>query len=163
MQSIAFAAPLLPGKTPADLEARPLRRGAMSETLGSMIAAARGCVSEVPPAEASEAQQRKEVHLIVDVRERHEFDGAHVRGSVNIPRGMLELRADAAAPSADASLTAARSKRVILYCTKNPSARSLLAAHTLQNMGYESVQVLGGGLDAWSAAGLPVERSTAGG
>jgi len=44
-----------------------------------------------------------------------------------------------------------------VYCTKGPGARSLLAAQTLTNMGYENVEVLGGGLNAWAEAGLPVE------
>jgi rhodanese-related sulfurtransferase len=29
----------------------------------------------------------------------------------------------------------------------------------LQDMGDENVEVLGGGLDAWTEAGLPVDRS----
>jgi rhodanese-related sulfurtransferase len=132
----------------------------MTETLRSMIAAARGTVTYVAPEDAYEAQQRGEVHLIIDVREPQEFDDARVWNSVNVPRGMLELRADADAPSADATLSAGRSKRIILYCTKSPRARSLLAAQTLLNMGYENVEVLGGGRDAWTEAGLPVERST---
>lgn len=131
----------------------------MTETLSSMIASARAAIAEVAPVEAYEAQQRDEVHLIIDVREPHEFDDAHVRHSVNVPRGILELRADAEAPSADATLSAGRSKRIVLYCTRSPGARSLLAAQTLRNMGYESVAVLGGGLNAWTEAGLPVERS----
>jgi rhodanese-related sulfurtransferase len=124
-----------------------------------MIAAVRGTVPEVPPGEAYEAQQRDDVHLIIDVREPHEFADAHVANSVNVPRGVLELRADAQAPSADATLSAGKSKRIIVYCTKSPGARSLLAAQTLRNMGYEGVEVLGGGLDAWTEAGLPVERA----
>ena len=131
----------------------------MTGTLRSMISFARAAVTEVTPVETYEAQQREELHLIVDVREPHEFDGAHVRHSVNVPRGMLELRADAEAPSADPTLSSGRSKRIVLYCTKSPSARSLLAAQTLRNMGYERVEVLDGGLNAWREAGLPVERS----
>ncbi len=132
----------------------------MAETLSSMIASARAAVSEVDPTETYEAQRDDEVHLIIDVREPHEFDDVHVQHSVNIPRGVLELRADAQAPSADATLSADRSKRIVLYCTKGPGARSLLAAQTLRNMGYENVEVLGGGLNAWTEAGLPVERSS---
>jgi rhodanese-related sulfurtransferase len=131
----------------------------MTETLRSMIADARGKVSEVPPADAYEAQQSDEVHLVIDVREPHEFEDAHVRDSVNVPRGVLELRADPEAPTTDATLSGDKSKRIVLYCTKSPGARSLLAAQTLQDMGYENVEVLGGGLDAWTEAGLPVDRS----
>jgi rhodanese-related sulfurtransferase len=132
----------------------------VTETLRGMIASARAAVGQTPPAEVYEAQQQRQVHLIVDVREPQEFADAHVKDSVNIPRGLLELRADATAPSADATLSAGRSKRIVLYCTKNPSARSLLAANTLRSMGYESVDVLDGGLNAWTEAGLPVERAT---
>jgi rhodanese-related sulfurtransferase len=44
-----------------------------------------------------------------------------------------------------------------VYCTKGPGARSLLAAQTLSSMGYEHVEALGGGLNAWAEAGLPVD------
>jgi rhodanese-related sulfurtransferase len=79
---------------------------------------------------------------------------------VNLPRGVLELRADADAPSADPTLSGGKSERIILYCTKSPGARPLLAAQILQNMGYENIEILGGGLDAWTEAGLPVDHST---
>ena len=34
----------------------------------------------------------------------------------------------------------------------------MLAAQTLASMGYDGVEVLDGGLVAWQAEGLPVER-----
>jgi rhodanese-related sulfurtransferase len=129
----------------------------MTETLSSMIQAARGAATEVPPTEASEAVDSGEVHLVVDVREPQEFREGHVLDAVNIPRGLLELRADPASPVADPALSAGRSGRILVYCTKGPGARSLLAAQTLAGMGYESVEVLGGGLNAWKEEGLPVE------
>jgi rhodanese-related sulfurtransferase len=72
---------------------------------------------------------------------------------------MLELRADERSPGADDVLTAERSGRVLVYCTRNPSARSLLAARTLREMGYSGIEVLAGGLVAWAEAGLPVEST----
>ena len=132
----------------------------MSESLASMIAAARSVANEVPPDAAREALDSGAVKLVVDVREPEEFREGHVPDAVNIPRGLLEIRADPASPSADPTLSAQRSGRVLLYCTKGPGARSLLAAQTLVNMGYESVDVLAGGLNAWGEAGLPVERSS---
>ena len=56
------------------------------------------------------------------------------------------------------ALGAARSGRVLVYCTQAPGFRSLLSAQTLASMGYERVEALDGGLVAWEAAGLPVER-----
>jgi len=134
----------------------------MSESLASMIAAARSVASEVPPDAAREALDSGAVKLVLDVREPEEFREAHVPDAVNIPRGLLEIRADPASPAADPSLSAERSARVLVYCTKGPGARSLFAARTLMDMGYENVDVLAGGMNAWAEAGLPVERSTAG-
>ena len=134
----------------------------MSESLASMIAAARSVANEVLPDAAREALDSGAVKLVVDVREPEEFREGHVPDSVNIPRGLLEIRADPASPAADASLSAERSARVLVYCTKGPGARSLFAARTLMDMGYETVDVLAGGLNAWAEAGLPLERSMAG-
>jgi rhodanese-related sulfurtransferase len=122
-----------------------------------MVAAARSAAVEISPAEAAEAENRSELALIVDVREPGEYQERHVPRAINIPRGVLELRADLASPVADAALSANRSARILVYCTKGPGARSLLAAQTLSSMGYERVEVLGGGLNAWTEAGLPVE------
>jgi rhodanese-related sulfurtransferase len=58
---------------------------------------------------------------------------------------------------ADPALSADRSARILVYCTKGPGARSLLSAQTLSSMGYENVEVLSGGLMAWAQAGLPLE------
>jgi rhodanese-related sulfurtransferase len=131
----------------------------MTETLSSLIQNAKSGATEVPAGEASDALGSGAVGLVVDVREPHEFQEGHLPDAVNIPRGVLELRADPASPVADPALSAEQSGRVIVYCTKGPGARSLLAAQTLAGMGYENVEVLGGGLNAWEEAGLPVERA----
>jgi rhodanese-related sulfurtransferase len=133
----------------------------MSLTLAEMVASARAGTPEISPAEAAEAESNRELGLIVDVREPNEYRAAHLPRALNIPRGMLELRADPASPAADPVLSTSRSARILLYCTKGPSARSLLAAQTLADMGYERVEVLDGGLIAWSEAGLPVEDDPA--
>ena len=132
----------------------------MALTLASMVAAARADAREVAPAEASTAVERGTVALVLDVRERKEFDEAYLPAAVNIPRGLLELRADPASPVAHTRLTADQAGRILVYCTKSPSARSLLAAQTLrEHMGYDDVEVLDGCLVAWEAEGLPVERA----
>jgi rhodanese-related sulfurtransferase len=129
----------------------------MSTNLAQMVAEARAQAREVSPAEAARADNEREIDLIVDVREPHEYSEGHIPDAVNIPRGLLELRADPASPVADAALSSDLSARVLVYCTKGPGARSLLASQTLASMGYEGVEVLGGGLVAWAEAGLPVD------
>jgi rhodanese-related sulfurtransferase len=129
----------------------------MALTLREMIAQARSEVDEIEPTEACRAHDEGELTLIVDVREPHEYREAHVPDAVNIPRGVLELRADPSVPGHDEALCADCSARILVYCTKGPSARSLLAAQTLARMGYERAAALGGGLVAWTEAGLPVE------
>ena len=132
----------------------------MPTTLAQMVAAARAEANEVSPAQAAQAHNRGDVDLIVDVREPHEYQEGHMPGAVNIPRGLLEVRADPASPAYDARLSSDPSARVLIYCTKGPGARSLLASQTLTSMGYDSVTVLGGGLLGWAEAGLPVETES---
>jgi rhodanese-related sulfurtransferase len=129
----------------------------MALTLREMVASARSQAQEISPVQAARAGNDAELDVIVDVREPAEYGEGHLPRAVNIPRGVLELRADPASPTADRALSADRAARILVYCTKAPSARSLLAARTLKGMGYERVEVLGGGLIAWAEAGLPVE------
>jgi rhodanese-related sulfurtransferase len=132
----------------------------MTKTLSQMIAGARDVVPEILPADAAAALEAGEFAAVLDVREPAEYQELHVSGSTCIPRGVLELRADPASPSAEATLAGNRSGRILVYCTKAPGARSLLAGETLTTMGFDRVEVLAGGLTAWSQAGLPVEGTS---
>ena len=93
------------------------------------------------------------------MREPAEFAEAHVTGAVLVPRGVLELQADPGTPVANPVLCDNREGAVVLYCTRSPSARSVLSAKTLADMGYTNVFALEGGLTAWEEQGLPVDRS----
>lgn len=129
----------------------------MTLTLREMVAGARSQAREISPAQAAQADNDAELALVIDVREPGEYGEGHLPRAINIPRGVLELRADPASPSADPALSGDRAARILVYCTRGPGARSLLAAQTLRGMGYEQVEVLEGGLMAWAEAGLPLE------
>ena len=133
----------------------------MSLSLRDMMAGARPAVGDIAPDAAAAAVEAGEFDFVIDVREPGEFAELHLAGATCIPRGVLELRADPASPSADAGLSAGHSSRILVYCTKGPGARSLLAGETLVAMGFERVETLAGGLNAWTEAGLPVEGSAA--
>jgi rhodanese-related sulfurtransferase len=126
--------------------------------LKDLVAEARQAATEVSPAAAR--QGIEEGGIVLDVREPREFAKGRIAGATNLPRGMLELRAAADSPVADPELTEHPDRRVFLYCTKAPSARSLLAAQTLAMLGYENVSVIEGGLNAWAEAGLPTEEGS---
>ncbi len=80
------------------------------------------------------------------------FAGAHVPGSTWAPRGDLELLIGERVPD--------RSASVVVTCADGVG--SVLAADALAGLGYGSVRVLEGGVDAWSVAGLPVEQGLTG-
>jgi len=84
--------------------------------------------------------------VVLDVRERDAFQKGHLAGAQNIPRGELELRADAELPDPTA--------RILTYCQFGKV--STLAASTLRAMGYTRAAALDGGFDAWMRAGHPV-------
>lgn len=96
--------------------------------------------------------------LLVDLREPAELaESGHIAGSVNVPRGMLEFRADPTSPYHQEGFDPER--RIILHCATG--GRSALAAAALKDMGYTNVAHLDGGFKAWVAAGRPVEATTA--
>jgi molybdopterin/thiamine biosynthesis adenylyltransferase/rhodanese-related sulfurtransferase len=85
---------------------------------------------------------------IIDVREAEEFAVAHLPGAKSVPRGYLESRIDNAVQD--------RKQRVILYCASGQ--RSALAAHTLMNeLGFEDVVSMTGGITLWKDRGYPVD------
>ncbi len=83
---------------------------------------------------------------VIDVREQHEWDEAHLAEAVHVPQNEVLERIEDVAPD--------RSERLILHCrTDNRSAR---VADLLEGVGYENVAVIRGGIVAWQEAGLPV-------
>jgi rhodanese-related sulfurtransferase len=133
----------------------------MAATLKEMIASARAAVQAVPVDEAGASLERGEIDVVLDVREPAEFETAHLPGAINIPRGWLEIRADPASPGADPNLTGDQSARILVYCTRAPGARSVLATQTLASMGYDKAAALDGGLNAWVEAGLEQQQGSA--
>jgi sulfur-carrier protein adenylyltransferase/sulfurtransferase len=114
------------------------------KTKSELLKNARSQVPEVTPQELSRQSPRP---AIVDVREKQETDAGVLPGAKQVPRGFLELRIEEVVPDRNAD--------VVLYCAGG--TRSLLAAKTLQEMGYTKVRSMSGGFSAWKDAGLPVD------
>jgi len=129
----------------------------MAVGLKEMIQEARSSVQEVSVQDAHDGLRSGEVHMLIDVREPWEWDKGHISDAISIPRGLLELRADPESPVTNPELSGNKDARLVVYCTKAPSARSMLAAQTLGRMGFSNVAALRGGLEEWQAEGLPNE------
>jgi len=91
---------------------------------------------------------QSEAHLLVDIREDHEWSAGHAAGAMHLGKGVIERDIEVKVPD--------KSTRLVLYC--GGGYRSALAADNLQKMGYTETISLDGGWRAWQAAGLPVEK-----
>jgi molybdopterin/thiamine biosynthesis adenylyltransferase len=110
------------------------------------LAALRASIPEIDPAEALARQARGA--LLLDVREDDERAAGMPAGALGLSRGFLELRIEQAEPD--------RGREILALC--GSGVRSLLAAETLQRMGYAKVASVAGGYGRWQAEGLPVVR-----
>jgi len=91
----------------------------------------------------------REKAVVIDVSEPGEFAAAHVTGSKNIPMADLEKRLPEVVKN--------KTLPVVLVCASGMRAKR--AAGTVQKLVYDQVQVLAGGLGAWRAANLPLEKA----
>jgi sulfur-carrier protein adenylyltransferase/sulfurtransferase len=86
--------------------------------------------------------------VLIDVRERDEYEQGYVPHAQWIPRGFLELKIEDAVPERD--------REIIVYCAGG--TRSALAAQSLQSLGYQKVSSMAGGFRAWKNAGYAFDR-----
>lgn len=117
-----------------------------------LVKEAKQQITNLTPEQVKEELARGNVTLI-DIRESEELkQNGKIDGSVHAPRGMLEFYADPSLPYHKPEFD--RNNRIILHCASG--GRSALATATLQEMGYENVAHMDGGLKAWKESGLPV-------
>jgi molybdopterin/thiamine biosynthesis adenylyltransferase/rhodanese-related sulfurtransferase len=109
--------------------------------------ALRASIAEIEPAQALAVQAQG--GLLIDVREDDERAAGMPANALALSRGFLELRIEQAEPD--------RNRPMALIC--GSGQRSLLAAESLQRMGYRQISSVAGGFGRWKAEGLPIYRS----
>lgn len=102
--------------------------------------------ASVPPQDAIRLMNQGA--QVVDLREPAAFAAGHVVGARNIAP---EQRSSAAE-----SLKKFKDKMLVLYCEEGQAAASL--TRQLHANGYSKVFTLRGGLAAWRAEGLPLQK-----
>ncbi len=101
--------------------------------------------SEVGPQQAVMLINRKDA-VVVDVREKKEFDTGHIVDSINIPLAKLKQRIT--------ELKKHQEKPVVVVCKQGQQSGD--AAKTLQEAGHIEVVRLSGGITEWKSQSLPL-------
>lgn len=91
----------------------------------------------------------KDNAVVLDVRERSEFEEGHIVDAVNIPYGSLESRID--------ELAKYKEKPLVIACKMGQHSGA--AGTLLQKNGFTNVVRLSGGYSEWRGQNLPVVKS----
>lgn len=70
----------------------------MATTLEAMVAAAKAVVPSVTAQELQAKLQAGEQVVLLDVREKEEYDAGHIAEAKLLPRGLLEFRINEVVP-----------------------------------------------------------------
>jgi molybdopterin/thiamine biosynthesis adenylyltransferase/rhodanese-related sulfurtransferase len=119
----------------------------MPTTYTDLIASVRKQTKEVSLDEIKRRLEAKEPMVLLDVREKEENRAGYIPGSINVPRGFLEIQVEQRLPDKNA--------HIVAYCAGG--TRSALAAATLQQLGYTHVETANPGFVRWKDLGYPME------
>ncbi len=95
--------------------------------------------------------QEERQHVVVDLRDRIEFEAGHIKNSVNVPHKELETNIE--------NLIADKSKKVIVIVGPTQEEEIHTIHDILDELGYKNVEFLAGGIDRFcELAPLEIEE-----
>jgi len=109
-----------------------------------LVAEAKKNIAEIPPQDAATKSKSGDA-VIIDVRDKDEWDEGHIPGAIHMTRGTIELDIEEKVPDPS----------VMIICHCGGGGRGALATESLKKMGYKNALNMAGGFKAWKAAGLP--------
>ena len=124
------------------------------KTFKSLIEDVLNEVKEIFPWDLEDRMKENPDITLLDIREPYEFDVMHIENSINVPRGVLESACDWGYEETVPEIACCRDQEVIVICRSGN--RSVLAAYTMQLMGYKNVTSLQTGLTGWNDYELPL-------
>ncbi len=80
-------------------------------------------------------------HVVLDVRDRLDYEAGHIKGSLNIPRKELEVNIENLIPD--------KGKKVIVIIGPTQHREIETIHRSLDDIGYGNVEFLAGGFDEW--------------
>jgi rhodanese-related sulfurtransferase len=132
-----------------------------------LLADALARVREIMPWDLRDRLAAGRDMIVLDVREPAEFEAAHIAGSINVPRGVLEQACEWDYDETVPELADGRERAIVVVCRSGH--RSVLAADVLQTLGFADVVSLKTGVRGWNdfeqplvdAAGRPIDSDAA--
>ena len=118
-----------------------------------LVESLRSQVKEINVTQLHEISQDKPAAIVIDVREVAETALGFIPNAVLIPRGVLEMSISSEKTIKERFPTLVMLTEQPVYLVCRSGARSLLAAVSLQQMGFKNVYSVAGGFLAWQAAG----------
>jgi rhodanese-related sulfurtransferase len=95
---------------------------------------------ELDVSEVKSLRDQGESFVLLDIRERDEYDVAKIDGSVLIPMSELRDRLDELEPH--------REERIVVHC--HHGGRSMQVTNALRARDFAKCQNMAGGIDQWS-------------
>lgn len=132
----------------ATAPAAPAAAPGVAALVSGMVTKTKAEIKRVSAADVKAAIDAKEKMVLLDVRDKDEFDTGRLPGAINLSRGKLEFRIAATVPDLNA--------KVYVYCLT--AARSAFATKTLNDLGYKNAVQMDASLEEWIKAGYPVVR-----
>jgi rhodanese-related sulfurtransferase len=115
-------------------------------------------VVEVSCADINQRVANSELVLFIDIRETKETALGSPFGSILVPRGVLEMQIANLPKYQDLIKCVPSASELPIYLICRSGARSVLAAASLQQMGYQHVFSVAGGYLAWQSQGFNITR-----
>jgi len=124
------------------------------KTFADLVSEQLASVEEVFPWDIEAQIQAGKTPMFLDIREESEFAAMRIKDSLSVPRGILESACEYDYEETVPELVKARDRDIVLVCRSGN--RSVLAASTLQQLGYSHVASLKTGLRGWNDYELPL-------
>jgi rhodanese-related sulfurtransferase len=127
----------------------------MPKTSTELVAEANAQIKALSVQQAIDLLAQDDV-VFIDLRDSEELRATgRIPGAIHVPRGTLEWAADPATSRFVPVFGSA--KQLVVYCAGG--GRSALSTKLLQDMGYDNVTHVQGGITNWITNGGPVDKA----
>ena len=107
-------------------------------------AKSKGLGNQITPQKLTYLINRDEVKIL-DIRDAQIYRDGHIIGAINIPGDQIDQDIN--------KLQKYKKQLLVVVCIRGQEAMKIVTK--LRNQGFEQVQVLAGGMNAWNSADMP--------